>query len=189
MDTRLTPTELDALLEAARAATPGPWLVEHNIDKRSGLLIRAPKSARPSIPNPAVCRVYDVLKERQANAVLIALANPTTIKRLVLMVRELQEQYAPCAQVQKRGEHSSWTCQCIIAVEDVLKCDAVEHFRARAVRASVALAEHVAQELAEQCNNPLGDICNYDDYRKGQIQAAVELKESIESLPLVETEE
>lgn len=66
---------------------------------------------------------------------------------------------------------------------------AIEHFRARAIREAHELAAHVAQELTEQSDMPQRDICNYDDYRKGQIQAAVELKELIESLPLVETEE
>lgn len=54
--------------------TPGPWVVENSRDARTGLRVRAPGAARENAPNPAVCRVYDVLKEKAANARLIAAA-------------------------------------------------------------------------------------------------------------------
>lgn len=52
----------------------------------------------------------------------------------------------------------------------------------RAVGICEDLAEHVAQELTEQSDDPQRDILNYDDYRKGQIQAAVEIREALERL-------
>ena len=54
--------------------TPGPWVVEWNGDARKGMVIRAPAAGRPSAPNPGVCRVYDVLPEREENGKLIAAA-------------------------------------------------------------------------------------------------------------------
>lgn len=44
------------------------------------------------------------------------------------------------------------------------------------------LAEHVTQELTEQSDNPQRDILNYEDYRKGQIQAAVEIRDRLQQL-------
>lgn len=121
-----------------------------------------------------------------ANGRFEQVANPTTIERLVLMVRELQQQYALCAQVQKRGEHSSWTCQCVVAVEEVLKRDVVEHFRARAVRALRAKSAALGIERDKYAQSEMA--ITYLSLHNQSLLAR-ELAILIESLPLVETEE
>lgn len=60
--------------------------------------------------------------------------------------------------------------------------DAESSLLSLAVAVCKDLAEHVTQELTEQSDHPQRDILNYDDYRKGQIQAALEIESELRKL-------
>lgn len=167
--THPTSAELDALLEAARAATAGPWLITHD-DRTFGdpeFIVWGPRGPGYG----TICRTWrqgiaateDERREAAANAALIAATNPATITRLVLMVRELQQE----------NEQQRLPIRAQATTETIVK-QSVEHFRARAVRAIEAL------EI---------DTTHDHFYLTGYYRARGDARYRIKSLPLVETEE
>lgn len=171
----LTPAELDTLLEAARAATRGPW--------QTRFIHRLFQSARRD-PDLSM---YTAPDQDWPDSEFIALANPATIERLVLMVGELQrdnEKWQRAAgywKAQHESEDNShrltiatFRRQEKIWQQKNLEADiAVEHFRARAVRA----IDKLDTQLPE------------GPFHHGYQAGAVAARSLIESLPLVETEE
>lgn len=166
-----TPAELDALLEAARAATPGPWYYKHPfsvaIDDDSNpsfmrrMLIQLPERVQPLSDTEAT--------QCERDYRYLAAANPATITHLVLMVRELQERLRVKPEIEAVA---------LSGIKEGIRQreqNAVEHFRVRAVRA--------IQQLYEVPTPHNVDISL--GYAEG-LERATKL---IESLPLVETEE
>lgn len=119
MTEHLTTTELDALLEAAKAATAGPWIITDD-DRTFGspeFIVWGPRGPGYG----TVCRTWrqgltateDERREATANAALIAAANPATITRLVLMVRELDQMRITEVDhwVEKYNQVEEWRAQ------------------------------------------------------------------------------
>lgn len=181
--THLTPAELDALLEAAKAATPELAIVARLGAAEYGLAQRN----------------------------FLRIANPATITRLVLMVRELENKLQFVTNERNRLLQSSLTTEATqamridelqsdlaeekrlraelkqiaqigiaevssvgTALKDIAVHDAIEHFRARAVRALDRLYEVPTPHNV--------------DISLGYSEGIEKAKQSIESLPLVETE-
>lgn len=234
MSEHLSTSELDALLEAARAASRGPWKVYKTpftlteLGRTQGF-----KEDRKAVVN-AIGQTWDhpqlkgplpivttqhgpyyepqhAVKIEDADAEYIALANPAIIERLVLMVRELENKLQFVTNERNRLLQSSLTTEATQAMQiDELQSDlaeekrlraelkqiaqigiaevssvgtrlqecavhdAIEHFRARAVRAIDAL------EI---------DVTHDHFYLNGYSRAKGDAKHRIKSLPLVETEE
>lgn len=160
----LTPTELDALLEVAKWNNKLPavdgyywWRADEN-----------------DTPDPCLLRnglVYDIGERepqdlRMLGGQWMGPSKPATVTRLVLMVRELQQEHDRFSDLaDKRHDELSEARRqrdSMAANLDKYSRDVVEHFRARAVRA---------------IESKYG-LMNHDYFA-----------ELIKSLPLVETED
>lgn len=163
----LTPAELDALLEAARAASSSPW---HYLS--SGGFIVGP--GHYSAIAQTWSKSEEDFENAEANGKLIALANPATITRLVLMVRAQDTIWRTAvkerdAAADALGKHY-----------EELETRAVEDFRTRAVRA-----------IEEELDMLRGQTATLDGLARagceGRDSCVAGLVRLIESLPLVET--
>lgn len=118
MTEHLTPTELESLLEAARAASPSPWRYLPS----DGFIVG------PGYRS-TVAQTWSKLEEdfdnEKANGKFIATCDPATIERLVLMVRELQQRALGAPDFYETYNLKlSWA-----------SAQAVETFRKKAIRA------------------------------------------------------
>lgn len=134
----LTPAELDALLEAARAATGGPWGV---FPSNSGNLARVETQGETTAEQGQGFTVCAIPKTRTNDAEFIAAANPATIQRLVLMVQELQRTLTTTDGTGVYNEEGNYT---LLAKNAIERC--VSDFRARAVRALQQQAKYSRSE-------------------------------------------
>lgn len=161
----LTPIELDALLEAARAATPGPYYVDHDdaedcLPHKDSGLAQVDTGRADDWPIARLCE--------WPTARFIAAANPTTIERLVLMVRELEQEHERLLESVKKFTEQAYRAQ----------YEVVDHFRARAV---VICKENVAR-YEDQVDRARNDPSAIRALARANM--ASEIREAIESLAL-----
>ena len=92
---------LDKLAELAKAATPGPWHVEEDIDPPTYWVIGANREERK---DGAVALGYN--SNNDANDVpYIAACDPATILKLLAVVKAAKE-WSLCVRPQGKSEHA-----------------------------------------------------------------------------------
>lgn len=164
--THLTPTELDALLEAATALDER-WELHHGEHS-----LRVCNGQHDALGGCQTLVEAEILGHSrwssESRAKFVSLANPATITRLVLMVRELQRDVEVSRRLVSRNLHDQ--IEGVFGNQQYI----TERFRARAI-----------QELRKlyEVNTP-----HSADISLGYTTALEKALTVIKSLPLVETE-
>ena len=115
MTRKLTPAQLDEIVAAAKAATPGPWVAEYG----GGEEVVLPSDALSTLEAVCVTKLF----HRQADAKHIAGLSPDVALALVAEVREMRAKVERVRELHRENAYPDRPVSRCRDCDDVWPCE------------------------------------------------------------------